>query len=341
MITETPPFWWKKPGSLSLVLKPLAGIYGFWAGRVLKHDRAPTIDSPVLCIGNFTLGGSGKTPVTIAFAKAATAMGRKPGIVSRGTGGTTKRGVHLVDIAHDRARDVGDEPLLLARHAPVIVGVDRLLAAKQLQQLGCDLILMDDGFQSRRLKPDFSLLVVDASRGIGNGCVFPAGPLRAPIELQLAQTHALLVFGKGSASDKIVRQAARRAKPISTADFAPSASHKVAKKKFLAFAGIGNPQRFFQTIESMGGRLVETRIFADHHFFSPHELQGLTASANAQKLWLATTAKDHIRITTNSQATELKKLVVFDIEPIFTEPDYLKRILQQTEMRFRERKLSS
>jgi len=341
MISEAPPFWWKKPGIMSLSLSPLAGIYGFWARRRLIGIQAPQINLPVLCIGNFTLGGNGKTPVTLALAKAALARGLQPGIVSRGSGGTTKRGIHLVDAAHDRARDVGDEPLLLARHAPVIVGVDRLLAAKKLQELGCNIILMDDGFQSRRLYPDFALLVVDASRGIGNGKVFPAGPLRAPIRTQLTHTDALLIFGKGDASDTIIRLAARSAKPISFANLIPSASHKVAKKKFLAFAGIGNPQRFFQTVESMGGKLIEKRIFADHHFFSHHELQELATSANTQKLWLATTAKDHIRITTSLNMPILKKLVVFDIEPDFVEVDYLNRILQQTEMRFRERKLQS
>jgi len=337
MISETPPFWWQKTGLMSLALRPLASCYGFWANRTLKRKQIPRIDLPVLCIGNFTLGGNGKTPVTIAFAKAAQDLGMRPGIVSRGSGGQTKKGIHLVDPHHDRARDVGDEPLLLARHAPVVVGVDRLSAAKKLQKLGCNIILMDDGFQSRRLYPDFSLLVVDSSRGIGNGHVFPAGPLRAPIQTQLVQTDALLVLGDDNESASIVRLAARAAKPINFAQFTPSASHKVAKKKFLAFAGIGNPQRFFQTIEKMGGKLAEKRIFADHHFFAAHELQELAASATAQKLWLATTAKDYIRITTDPQKIKLKKLVVFDIEPDFNDADTLNRILQRTMKNFKER----
>jgi len=338
MISETPPFWWRKPSMACFALIPFAKIYGLCARRKLRRKRPPTLALPVLCIGNFTLGGSGKTPLTIAFANEAKAMGIKIGIVSRGTGGA-KGGLHLVDVTHDRARDVGDEPLLLARHAPVVIGVDRLSAAKQLQNLGCDMILMDDGFQSRRLYPDFSLLVVDAARGIGNGHVFPAGPLRAPITDQLAFTDALLILGQEEGANKIIRLAARQAKPISTARLTASASHKVAKKKFLAFAGIGHPQRFFRTIEAMGGKVIEQRIFADHHFFSPHELQNLSASAAAQKLWLATTAKDYIRIATSPQKGSLKKLVVFDIEPAFDEEAYLKRILQQTQARFHERML--
>jgi len=334
MISETPSFWWKKPGLLSLALRPVSKTYGLWASHVLKHTRPPQIDIPVLCIGNFTLGGSGKTPVTIAFAKKAHEMGLKPGIVSRGAGGQI-RSEHLVDLSHDLARNVGDEPLLLARHAPVVVGVNRQRGAQKLQELGCDLILMDDGFQSRRLYPDFSLLVVDAMRGIGNGNTFPAGPLRAPIEAQLPLADALLVIGKGDEGDKIIRLAARGAKPVHIAALTPSASHKVANKKFLAFA----PQRFFQMIESMGGKVIEKRIFADHHFFKPHELQELAASAAAQKLWLATTAKDHVRLTTSLSPTNLKKLVVFDIEPAFSEPDYLQRIIQQTQRCFHERRL--
>jgi len=343
MISEMPPFWWKKPGFTSLVLQPLGHLYGAFASYRLKRATPPQIDIPVLCIGNFTLGGSGKTPLTIAFANQANAMGLKAGIVSRGTGGGHSRGLHLVDASHDRARDVGDEPLLLARHAPVVIGVDRFGAARQLRDLGCDLILMDDGFQSRRLYPDFALLVVDAMRGIGNGHIFPAGPLRAPIGVQLAFTDALIILGEGDEGDGVVRLAAKRAKPVSTAQFKPSASHKVMGKKFLAFAGIGHPQRFFHTIEAMGGKLVEKRIFADHHFFNLHELQDLATSATAQKLWLATTAKDYVRIATNpafhSKSVRLKKLVIFDIEPDFAEPDYLQRILQQAKARFRERKL--
>jgi len=339
MISETPPFWWRNPGFASLSLMPFAKIYGLFANHTLKHRQPPQIDLPVLCIGNFTLGGSGKTPLTIALAKQAHAMGLKVGIVSRASG-ATKSGLHLVNAAHDRARDVGDEPLLLARHAKVVIGVNRLEAARRLQALGCNMILMDDGFQSRRLYPDFSLLAVDAARGIGNGQVFPAGPLRAPIGSQLALTDALLVLGEGDGADKIIRLAAKRAKPISTAKFIPSASHKVAKKKFLAFAGIGHPQRFFRTIETMGGKVVESRIFADHHFFSTHELESLSASAAAQKLWLATTAKDYVRIATNPQLNGLKKLVIFDIEPDFAEDAYLERILHQTQTRFRERILS-
>jgi len=338
MISETPPFWWKKPAFASFALKPFAQIYGVVASRRLRRAKAPTIHLPVLCIGNFTLGGSGKTPLTIAFANQAKKMGIKVGIVSRGTG-AGKSGVHLVDGEHDRALDVGDEPLLLARHAPVVIGVDRLAGARRLQDLGCDMIVMDDGFQSRRLYPDFSLLVVDAGRGIGNGQVFPAGPLRAPIGVQLAFTDALLILGEGNEADKIIRLAARQAKPISTAGLKASASHKVAKKKFLAFAGIGHPQRFFRTVEAMGGKVIERRIFADHYFFKDHELQDLSASATAQKLWLATTAKDHVRLTTSAQAKSLKKLVVFDIEPDFTDSSYLERILQQTQARFRERML--
>jgi len=340
MISEMPAFWWKKPGIASFILRPAAGIYGLRAARVLKRSSPPQIDAPVLCVGNFTLGGSGKTPLTIALAKQALKMGLKPGIVSRGTGGQT-RSQHLVDVEHDLARNVGDEPLLLARFAPVMIGVNRHLAAQKLQEMGCNFILMDDGFQSRRLLPDFCLLVVDASRGIGNGLTFPAGPLRAPIEPQLALTDALLVVGQGDGANKIIRLAARAAKPVHIANLTPSASHKVAKKKFLAFAGIGNPQRFFHTIEEMGGKVMERRIFADHHFFKPHELQTLNATAQAQKLWLATTAKDYIRLASSSPPANLKKLVVFDIEPAFGEPDYLQRILNQTQHRFRERRLRS
>lgn len=154
MVSEAPPFWWDKPDWRALSLAPAAWLYGAVAGRRLLKAEPPKISLPVLCVGNFTVGGAGKTPTAIAFSAGAKARGLNPGIVSRGYGGAYK-GLHVVDPAHDSARYVGDEPLLLARHASVALCPDRLKAARYLQALGCDFIIMDDGFQSARLLPIF------------------------------------------------------------------------------------------------------------------------------------------------------------------------------------------
>ncbi len=341
MTSEAPPFWWGKPDWRALSLAPAAWLYGAVAGRRLLKAEPPKISLPVLCIGNFTVGGAGKTPTAIAFAEGAKARGFKPGIVSRGYGGAYK-GLHVVDIAQDSARYVGDEPLLLARHALVALCPDRLKSAQHLQTLGCDFIIMDDGFQSARLFADFSLLVVDAARGIGNGRVIPAGPLRAPLTDQMRKADALLRIGKGDGADFVIRQAARAGRPIYEARLEPSSIAPVAGNRWLAFAGIGNPEKFYVSVAEAGGEIVETRSFPDHHSFDADDIRSLIDTARRQGLGLITTAKDQVRLATmiGVPAGFLAKLAVLDVDLKFDRGDALHRILDTVVERFKSRIMS-
>ena len=338
MASEAPPFWWEKPDWRAFSLAPAAWLYGAVAGRRLLKAEPPQISLPVLCVGNFTVGGAGKTPTAIAFAKGLKARGLKPGIVSRGYGGAYK-GLHLVDAGHDSARYVGDEPLLLARHALVALCPNRLKAAQHLQTLGCDFIIMDDGFQSARLFADFSLLVVDAVRGIGNGRVIPAGPLRAPLTDQMRKTDALLRIGKGDEADFIVRQAARAGRPIYEARLEPSSTTAVAGNRWLAFAGIGNPEKFYTSVAEAGGEVVETRSFPDHHNFGPDEIRSLMDTACHLGAGLITTAKDQVRLATmiGIPAEFMAMLAVLDIDLRFERDDALNRIIDTVIERFKGR----
>ncbi|SBW16053.1 tetraacyldisaccharide 4'-kinase [Brucella sp. 10RB9215] len=338
MASEAPPFWWEEPDWRALALAPAAWIYGRVSGRRLIRAVPPKVSLPVLCVGNFTVGGAGKTPTAIAFARGAIARGMKPGIVSRGYGGNYS-GLHLVDPGHDSARHVGDEPLLLARHAAVALSPDRVKAAEYLKSLGCDFIIMDDGFQSARLHADFSLLVVDASRGIGNGRVIPAGPLRAPLTDQMRKTDALLCIGKGNGADFVVRQAARAGRPIYHAQLRPSSSATVAGRRWLAFAGIGNPDKFYESVRQAGGEVVETHSFADHYSFEPDDIRGLVDMARRQGLGLITTAKDHVRLATMPGVPPefLSKLAVLDVDLEFDRTDALDHILDTVIERFKSR----
>ncbi|RVB67203.1 tetraacyldisaccharide 4'-kinase, partial [Mesorhizobium sp. M7A.F.Ca.CA.004.06.1.1] len=214
MASEAPPFWWEEPDWRVLALSPLSAIYAAAAGRGMRRAKREKIEAPVLCIGNFTVGGTGKTPVAIALAEQAKRMHLKPGFLSRGHGGSFAE-PHVVDIDHDSARHVGDEPLLLAEHAPVAVTPNRAAGARLLlERHGCEFLIMDDGFQSARIHIDYALVVVDARYGIGNGRVIPGGPLRAKIVDQLVFTSGLLKMGEGTAADSVVRQAARAGLPI-------------------------------------------------------------------------------------------------------------------------------
>src|SRR5690606_16890473 len=155
---EAPPFWWQKPDWRAYALWPVSAVYGAISAYLMRRAPRLQVDAPVICVGNFTVGGEGKTPVAIALAKEAVAQGHRPGFLSRGHGGSHSK-PHAVDAVNDSARVVGDEPLLLARYAPTIVATDRAEGARHLIAEGCDLIIMDDGFQSARLHMDFALIV--------------------------------------------------------------------------------------------------------------------------------------------------------------------------------------
>ncbi|KEG21103.1 tetraacyldisaccharide 4'-kinase [Bartonella bacilliformis] len=336
MYISAPHFWWKNKSFLRFLLTPFSKVYGYFACRGMER-KPPVIDLPVLCVGNFTLGGAGKTPVVIALSQAAKKLGLKPGVVSRGYGRTVK-GVHLVDVECDDAYHVGDEPLLLARHALVAISPDRYAAAQRLKEEGCDLILMDDGFQSRRLYMDYALLVVDAMRGLGNGAVFPAGPLRAPLETQLSLMDSVLCIGRLKAYNHVDAFITGTGKSLHHAYLKPLASDEVSGKSFLAFAGIGNPDKFFKSIKEMSGHVIEACSYPDHYFFTDTDLKNLKQKAKIQNLWLATTAKDYTRIRVKALQKDIENLIVFDVTLDFAQADFCYMLLEEVIARFKKRK---
>ena len=295
MTSEAPPFWWQAPDWRAYALYPISAIYGTVARRRMTAARREPIDVPVLCVGNFTVGGAGKTPVAIALARQARRMKLSPGFLSRGFGGKFPV-PHVVDVHRDSARHVGDEPLLLAAHAPVAVTPDRAAGAKLLASRGCDFLIMDDGFQSARIHMDYALLVVDGRRGVGNGHVIPGGPVRAPLVHQMRFVQGLLKVGEGEAANDIIRMAARAGRPVYEAHTEIRDPQQFAGRRFLAFAGIGDPGKFFDTVTQAGGTVEMTRSFADHHFFTRDDLDDLTTAAAEKGLELITTAKDAVRL---------------------------------------------
>ena len=196
------PGFWHGPSSLkSHLLRPLGALYGAIAAQRLQR-KGLDAGIPVLCVGNYHVGGAGKTPTVLALAKLLRELGETPVVLSRGYGGKL-RGPVKVDPARHAAADVGDEPLMLAATLPVVVARDRADGVPLARSLGATVILMDDGFQNPAVAKDASLIVIDGDRGLGNGQVFPAGPLRAPLRPQLARTDALIVVGDGTAADAV------------------------------------------------------------------------------------------------------------------------------------------
>src|ERR1700733_7676963 len=193
-----PAFWYRPPSWISRLLMPLGALYGLVAGqRLLRQGFDAGI--PVLCVGNYHVGGAGKTPTVLALARILRALGETPVVLSRGYGGRL-RGPVMVDPARHVAGDVGDEPLMMSQEVPVAVARNRIDGVALAKSQRASVILMDDGFQNPSLAKDASLIVIDSERGLGNGRVLPAGPLRAPLKLQLARTDALIVVGEGKAS---------------------------------------------------------------------------------------------------------------------------------------------
>jgi tetraacyldisaccharide 4'-kinase len=281
---------------MSRFLMPLGAIYGVITGHRLQREGFDA-GIPVLCVGNYHVGGAGKTPTVLALAKLLRELGETPVVLSRGYGGQL-RGPIMVDLGRHAAFDVGDEPLMLARTVPVVVARDRIDGVALARSQGASVILMDDGFQNPAIAKDASLIVIDANRGLGNSCVFPAGPLRAPLPPQLARTDALIVIGRGSAAEAVAAAVAARGKPVLSAQLeADDASvASLRGKRVLAFAGIGDPARFFRTLRDSGIEVVLERAFADHHAFSKGEIETLTTEAKRDALTLVTTEKDLARL---------------------------------------------
>ncbi|MBV8975865.1 MAG: tetraacyldisaccharide 4'-kinase [Alphaproteobacteria bacterium] len=282
-----PPEFWNRVGWEAKLLAPAGWLHGASVAWKEAHAKPYRSRAAVVCVGNLSVGGSGKTPVAIEIARMLRERGRQPVFLSRGYGGRLK-GPLQVD-ARNSAKDVGDEPLLLAQSAPVVVARDRAAGAHLAQSLG-DVIVMDDGHQNFTLAKDLALVVVDGEAGFGNGEVMPAGPLREPVAQGLARADAVVISGEGDvALGRFAGQVLRvRLK---------QAAVELRGRRVVAFAGIGRPDKFFHAMEQQGAVLVGTRHFADHHAYSQAEIARLKSKARALDAELVTTEKDFVRLT--------------------------------------------
>jgi tetraacyldisaccharide 4'-kinase len=333
-----PAFWYRPRSPKSHLLSPLGALYGAIAARRMAR-KSFDAGIPVLCVGNYHVGGAGKTPTVLALTKLLRELDETPVVLSRGYGGRL-HGPVMVDPARHAASDVGDEPLMMARDVPVAVARDRLDGVALAKSQGATVILMDDGFQNPKLLKDASLIVIDSERGLGNGEVFPAGPLRAPLKPQLARTDALVLIGDGHAADQVAAEISARGKPVLRARLTPDAASvaQLAGKRVLAFAGIGDPERFFRTLRATGIEVAGTRSFADHHMFSPAELAALAADAAREQLTMVTTEKDLARLRGTEGVRDA--IVPFAVQLAFDDPARLKQLISDQLYKARERRFS-
>ena len=285
------PGFWNHDGWLARTLTPLSTVVAASTRRRVACVgwRAPI---PVICCGNATVGGAGKTTLALDLARRLTMRGIAVHILSRGYRGAA-RGSHRVT-PRDTAAVAGDEALLLARVAPTWTGADRADSARDAIAAGAEVLLMDDGLQNPTLMKTMSLLVVDGTTGFGNGRVMPAGPLREPVEAAASRCRAAVVIGPDSAGAQ-ARLPARL--PVLHADLVQSDEIAgLIGRRVVAFAGIAHPEKFFLGLERAGVLLVRRVGFADHHVFSAGELADLHARAKAADAILVTTPKDAVRL---------------------------------------------
>jgi tetraacyldisaccharide 4'-kinase len=285
------PDFWKRRGAPALLLAPLGALYGASVAWKAHHAQPYKAKARVVCVGNLTAGGSGKTPVALAIAARLQARRASVFFLTRGYGGS-EHGPVQVSATSDAAR-MGDEALLLARCAPTIVARDRAEGAAYAEARGAKIIVMDDGHQNFGLAKDLSLVVVDGESGFGNGLMIPAGPLREPIAQGLARADAVIVMN-GGAPDL-----GSYLGPMLRARLTP-ADDGLRGRQVFAFAGIGRPEKFVASLEEAGAIVTGTQFFADHHPFRAGEIAALKARAGAARL--VTTEKDVVRLGAEDRA---------------------------------------
>lgn len=287
---------------MSALLSPVSFLYGVIAGWWMRREPAYVSKVPVVCIGNFTVGGSGKTPFTAFVCDRLRQHGRNPAILTRGYGGNAP-GPLFVDAAHD-ASTVGDEALLSAASTPTVVSWDRAAGARliEVDPRGFDVIVMDDGFQNRSLAKSLSIVLVTSRRGLGNGQTMPGGPLRAPLAVQ-KQFADVVVIVDGTPAIERTRHDTLRASldtlvggPILDARVEPVGGRDLQGQRVVAYCGIAAPERFFATVDSLGAVVADRVAFPDHHPLIEPEAVDLLEKARAVGATLVTTEKDLARL---------------------------------------------
>jgi tetraacyldisaccharide 4'-kinase len=293
-----PPEFWKADvsgrdtaGMLRALLTPVSWAYAAVAAHRYRTTITRHVPVPVVCVGNLTVGGAGKTPLTRAIRAR---LGPAAHTLSRGYGGRVEGPLRVTPDMD--AREVGDEPLLHARDGAAWIARDRYAGALAAAQAGAQAIVMDDGFQNAALGKDLSIIAVDPQYGVGNGDVFPAGPLRERLSEGLTRADAVVMLHNIAGETPVAQDwLAGFAKPILSATLQPTA--EIPHGKLVAFAGLARPEKFFDTLTSLGGEVNEAVPFSDHHVYTEDDLQVLAQISEERGAQLITTEKDAARLS--------------------------------------------
>lgn len=332
MRLDEPAWWYAAAGShvAPRLLSPLGALYGWMVERRFRTAMPYRAKLPVICIGNFTVGGTGKTPLSRFLLTTFAARGVAAACLTRGYGGSLA-GPIWVDPAQHAAQEAGDEPLLMARDARVMISRDRAAGLAAIEREGSiEAVVMDDGLQNPSVHKDLTIALVDAGRGFGNGSVFPAGPLRARLAFQLGHVDCIVVIGEDppEGPPPIFEDLKKRFPgPVLRGRVAPSGETDwIAGVRVLAYAGIANPGRFFRLVETFGPEALQSRAFPDHHAFTEREAARLISEADATGAELVTTEKDLARLAgaTGASAKLRERSRTLPIMVTFEERDLLR-----------------
>ena len=297
MALRPPRVWSLSPGesTAAKLLAPLGVLYHCEVQRRLKARSPLKPGAPVICVGNVTMGGVGKTPFVRMLGERLLSRGIAVHILTRGYGGTEQGPLRVSQ--DSPADEVGDEPLMLASSLPVWISKDRAKGAEAAVAAGAELLIMDDGFQNPSIAKDLSFLLVDAETLFANGAVFPAGPLREKPQTAWSRCDAVAAM-LPSADHPVPEElkAFSRGKPLLAAWFDLD-SDTVPDAPLLAFCGIGHPERFFHSLQRSGADLIDQVAFPDHHVFTEADLQPLHRDAARLGAQLVTTEKDACRLS--------------------------------------------
>lgn len=319
------PKFWKNINIISILLLPAALL--FCIATFLRNLTTSKYHAkvPVICVGNVTVGGAGKTPVVLAIADILRESGLSIAIASRGYKGEITKPT-LVDKNRYTVNSVGDEPLMLARIAPTYIAAQRDLAVQMAENNGANVVIMDDGLQNPSVYKNISLLVIDGKFGIGNALVLPAGPLRETLSSGVRKCSAIIVIGKDETG--ILKHPALNAKttpPILRARLEPHGQLPDPNVPYIAFAGIGNPEKFFSTLAENGYNIVETIPFADHYNYTDGDMNEIIHKAENKGARIITTEKDEVRLPLFAK----KKVQVLPVKIAWEDETQIRNVLEK------------
>ncbi len=286
------PEFWESDNGLARLLDPIGRIGGAITTARVRTASNYRPNAPVISVGNLTVGGTGKTPLAISIVTRLLARGRTPAVILRGYGGRLKGPVQVDPHTHT-VEDVGDEALLHAAHAPTWVARSRAAGAAAAERAGANVLVLDDGHQHPGIAKDLALVAIDGRTAFGNGRLFPAGPLRETVADGMARAHAAIIVGDDA------RGVASRLGdlPILHARLVPGPEAAGLRgQRVVAFAGIGDPRKFFDTLRDIGAKVVAKHPFDDHYGFQETDVQPILDEAFSIDAIPVTTAKDAVRL---------------------------------------------